>query len=126
MTQKSVATNPRTFRTFLLMQQFAAQEIGSRIAQARREHGGVTQEQLAELLNVSTRSVQDYEGGVTIPWKHFQQMARILDRPVEWFLRGEVGEPTSNDEIVERLERIEELVALLVQATGSRAAQGEG
>ena len=78
MAKRSAATKDRTLRTFLLMQQFAAQEIGARIAQARRECGGMTQEQLAELLNISTRSVQDYEAGITIPWKHFQQMTDIF------------------------------------------------
>lgn len=71
------------------MQQFAAREIGERIAQARREAGGMTQEQLAELLNVSARSVQDYESGVTVPWKHMHALTRIFTRPLEWFLHGD-------------------------------------
>lgn len=87
--QKLAATNGRSFRTFLLMQQFAAQEIGQRIAQARREAGGMTQEELADALNVSKRSLQSYEAGVHIPWKHFETMGRIFGRPLEWFLRGE-------------------------------------
>ena len=86
--QEVSATNLRNFRTFLLMRQFAAREIGARIAQCRREAGGMTQEDLAEALNVSKRSVQDYEAGVTIPWKYFQRLEQIFGRPLDWFLHG--------------------------------------
>lgn len=96
MTQKASATKLREFRTFLLVQQFAQKEIGARIAQARKEQGaGMTQEQLAELLNVSSRSVQDYEAGLTIPWKHFQRLEEIFKTPMSWFLHGE--EPASKE-----------------------------
>lgn len=87
--QKPSATNLRNFRTFLLMQQFAAREIGARIAQARREADGMTQEELADALNVSKRSVQEYEAGNTIPWKHFSRLEEIFERPLSWFLHGE-------------------------------------
>lgn len=71
------------------MRQFAQQEIGERIAQARKESGGMTQEELAELLNVSKRSVQDYEAGTTVPWKYFQLLEEVFKRPLSWFLHGE-------------------------------------
>jgi transcriptional regulator with XRE-family HTH domain len=96
------------------MQQFAAAEIGARIAQARREAGGVTQEQLAELLNVSTRSIQDYEAGTTIPWRHFQQLSAVFNRKVEWFLRGDEQEPEVRESATPDLERRLEEVAALV------------
>lgn len=107
------------------MQQFAAREIGARIAQARREAGRMTQEQLAELLNVSTRSVQDYEGGITIPWRHFQRLEEIFKgRSMGWFLHGEDGEEVAAGDRFSRVEeqleetrahlrRIEELVRAL-------------
>lgn len=91
--QKLSATDLRSFRTFLVMRQFAAQEIGARIARARREAGGMTQPELAEALDVSTRSLQDYEAGTTIPWKHFQALSKIFDRPLEWFLHGQEDAP---------------------------------
>jgi transcriptional regulator with XRE-family HTH domain len=66
-----------------------AKEIGRRIALARNETGGMTQVQLAELLNVSARSVQDYEHGVTVPWRYFERLEEITGRPLRWFLHGE-------------------------------------
>ncbi len=73
----------------------------------------MTQEQLAELLNVSTRSVQDYEAGVTMPWKHFQTLETIFKRPLPWFLHGE--EPDADtDAVDQRLGRIELMLEELV------------
>ncbi len=110
-TQIPSATNARNFRTFLLVRQFAQKEIGQRIALARKEAGGMTQEQLAELLNVSTRSVQDYEAGETVPWKHFQLLEEIFRKPLGWFLHGEEAtQPAAEDAVFEgRLERLEGL-----------------
>jgi transcriptional regulator with XRE-family HTH domain len=70
-----------------------ALEIGRRIAQARKE-AGMTQVELAEILNISARSVQDYERGVTVPWKHFQRLEEVFKRPLRWFLRGESEQDT--------------------------------
>lgn len=108
--QKVAATTPRTFRSFLLMQQFAAGEIGARIAQARKERG-LTQEELAGMSSFSKRSLQDYETGVTIPYRHLQELGRLLHRPTEWFLYGEDVESSSS--MGERLDRIQEDIAEL-------------
>ena len=124
--QKASATDLRSFRTFLLMRQFAAQEIGERIKQARLEAGGMTQEELADALDVSTRSLQAYEAGDTIPWKHFQALTRIFDRPLEWFLHGEGpatlapnGRPGSDvdvlrDEMVQGFASVQESLAAVL------------
>lgn len=71
-TKKGSATKARYFRTFLLMQQFAPDQIGARIAQARREADGMTQETLADALDLSVRQLQNIEAGATIPWKQLQ------------------------------------------------------
>jgi transcriptional regulator with XRE-family HTH domain len=103
---------PRSLRTFLLVQQFAAEEIGARIKQARKERG-LTQEELAEMASFSTRSLQDYENGVTIPYRHMAEISRLLGRPVEWFLYGDGGgEP---DELTAKVERIEALLEELLR-----------
>src|SRR4051812_3110916 len=116
-TQEIAATNPRTFRTFLLMQQFAAQEIGARIEQARKERG-LTQEQLADLVTgFSKRSLQDYEAGKTIPYKHLAELSRLLNRPQEWFLYGDdEEEPASDDRLREIVkDELREVLEILVR-----------
>ncbi len=88
-TQKTSATNLRNLRTFLRMRQEEARQIGGRIALARKEADGMTQGELADLLNVSARSIQDYEAGVTIPWKYFRDLEKIFpSHTFDWFLHG--------------------------------------
>lgn len=101
-TQELAATSSRNFRTFLLLSQFEAKEIGLRIVQARKERG-MTQEDLAAIASFSKRSLQDYEAGVTIPYPHLPELGRLLKRPSEWFLYGEET-TTLGPELLERLE----------------------
>jgi transcriptional regulator with XRE-family HTH domain len=92
----------RNMRTFLLMREFEAREIGQRIALARNETGGMTQEELSELVGVTSRSVQLWESGDTIPYKRLSRIAEVLGRPVGWFLHG------NDDDEDDRLSRLEE------------------
>lgn len=108
------------------MQQFENAEIGARIAQARKETNGMTQEQLADLLNVSKRSVQDYEAGITMPWKHFQALQTVFGRSLHWFLHGEESsQGVDADVIEEKLDRIEQALEALVARLdpGAQAAK---
>lgn len=99
---KTAATTSRTFRTFLLVTQFEAQAIGARIARARDE-AGLTQEELSEMASFSKRSLQDYEAGNTIPYRHMREISALLARDVQWFLHGE---PEQGEDVVERLDRV--------------------
>lgn len=90
------------------MQQFNAAEIGGRIAQARRERG-LTQEELAGSGTFSKRSLQDYESGLTIPFRHLRELSQLLDQPVQWFLYGE----DADVDVDERLERIETMLGAI-------------
>lgn len=123
-TRTSAATNSRSFRTFLLVSQFEAREIGARIALARNERS-MTQEELAGAASFSKRSLQDYEAGITIPYKHLKELSVLLGHKPEWFLRGEKEEvdvdrlSVLEAQLVEALERLQRVEALL------RADDGE-
>ena len=76
---------------------------------------GMTQEQLADLIGVSARSIQDYEAGVTIPWKHLRPIAQVTRCPVEWLIHGDEAEEDPKlrqlfAEMNERVRRIEAAV----------------
>lgn len=114
---KTAATSPRTFRTFLLVSQLEAKAIGGRIAKARLE-AGMTQEEVADVATFSKRSLQDYEAGVTIPYKHLREIGKLLNRDVDWFLHGEPASAEAAEEsIVRRLQSLEEKVAESVLLT---------
>jgi transcriptional regulator with XRE-family HTH domain len=63
-------------------------EVGKRIKLARLEQGW-TQDELAALASFSKRSLQDYERGLTIPYRHIRELAELLRRPPSWFLHGD-------------------------------------
>ena len=110
---KSAATNSRNFRTFLLVSQFEARAIGERIKRARNE-AGLTQEEMAELAEFSKRSLQDYEAGNTIPYRHMREIGAITRKPVEWFLYGDDPEVSDLSKRVDQLqEQLDEVLALL-------------
>lgn len=113
--QELAATKSRNFRTFLLMQQFAAHEIGERIKLARKERG-LTQDELAAMASFSKRSLQDYEYGKTIPYKHLRELARLLNRPEEWFLYGDAatGEPADLSDLREEVSELRGMVGELL------------
>ena len=57
--------------------------IGTNI-KAKRKQKGYTQEQLAEMMNVSTLTISRYECGKNFPsHKHMLELSRILDLSLE-------------------------------------------
>lgn len=106
--KKVSATEARNLRTLLLLSVFEPERIGARIATARRE-AGLTQEELGDLVGLSTRSVQGYEAGDVTPYKHLDKISEVVGRPVSWLLRGdeEIDEEASGP----RLARIEKQLA---------------
>lgn len=124
------ATEARNLRTLLLLSVFEPQDIGARIATARKE-AGLTQEELADLVQVSTRSLQGYEAGDVVPYRHINKLGEVLQRPVGWILHGESEpEETRLDRIEAQLAEIRGLLASRAQdkdppATRSRARPAE-
>ena len=91
-------------------------EIGMRIAEARREAGGMSQRELADLIGVSERSVQAYEQGEVIPWRYVATLESVLGRPTAWILHGEdgmLGRDGELDEIRTLLRTVAEEVAAI-------------
>jgi transcriptional regulator with XRE-family HTH domain len=64
------------------------ERIGARIAQARKAQG-LTQRDFAELLGVTVRSLQHYEAGTIVPYRHFHRMEVVTNKRPGWFLQDE-------------------------------------
>jgi PAS domain S-box-containing protein len=94
-------------------------QIGARLAQARKQ-AGITQKALAESLGVTRRSIQGYEAGTVVPYKHLDRLAELLGRTHTWFLSGDVTTTATADPIAQLRSAIhEELVAVLSELGAS-------
>lgn len=65
-------------------------QIGARIAEARRA-GGLTQQELAQRLGVTMRSIQNYEAGAVIPYRYLRKIESLAFKPPGWILEGGDG-----------------------------------
>jgi len=102
--------------------QFNPLEIGARIKQARLE-AGLTQNDLAGMGSFSYRSVQGWETGERIPFKHFAELSQLLRKSSEWFLYGEEADSTAEDRyemLLERLGQVEAQQQELLEALRAR------
>lgn len=108
------ATDARNLRTLLLLSVFEPEDIGARIATARKE-AGLTQEDLADLVGVSTRSLQGYESGDVVPYRHMGKLAEVTKRPVGWLLHGDTAEddPTNAERLAHIQQQLAEIRGML-------------
>jgi transcriptional regulator with XRE-family HTH domain len=72
-------------------------QTGVRIREARKEVG-LTQKALASALGVSVRSVQNYESGTIVPYRHLREIEAILRKPHGWLLDGDAYALTASVE----------------------------
>lgn len=110
------ATDARNLRRLLLLNVFEPEEIGQRIQQAR-ERAGLRQEDLADLIGMSTRQVQNYEAGDSKQYAKLRAIAGATGVTVEWLLGtatpGETDPGTAALELAEMqatLARIERML----------------
>lgn len=90
-------------------------EIRGRIKHARKE-AGLTQEGLAELLEVIPRTVQNYEND-HVPWGRIRDIAEITGVSTRWLLHGETASLASSQRErgdIPQLDRIESQIALII------------
>lgn len=68
-----------------------SRQVGQRIVEARKEFptGMISQRELAELVQVSERSMQAYEAGEVIPYRKMKELSEVLNRPISWILHGD-------------------------------------
>src|SRR5262245_9665042 len=86
--------------------------IGARIAEARR-HAGLTQRQLADYLAVTVRTIQNYEAGVTVPYRYLRTIESLAHKRPGWILEG--GEDIDLAKTISKLHEAMERHHLLMQ-----------
>lgn len=94
------------FREAERMHEDLRREICARIRQARKK-GGFTQQEMADLLGLTLRGYQNYEGA-RVPWDRIGDIARLTGTTEEWLLRGDPPVVAAGD--ADRLASLERSV----------------
>lgn len=115
-----MATISRKVRTFrggeyvaALMAELSRAAIAQRISRARKQ-AGLTQHELADVMHVHYRTVQDWESvrKEATPWDRLDELAAVTGVTRNWLLHGEDEEAVPDAEsILRRLALLEETVA---------------
>ena len=99
------------------------EEVGKRIEQARKENG-MNQQEVADYLGMSVRSIHAYEAGEVIPYRNMKRIEQLFNRPVAWFLHGQEGieAPVDDrfDQIFDRLGKLERQNAEILKLLRSK------
>jgi transcriptional regulator with XRE-family HTH domain len=78
-----------------------------------RKAAGLSQRQLAAALGVSVRTIQNYERGRSVPFRHLPTLETLLGRSSAWLLYGR--EDTESDDLLSDLRAqralLEEILA---------------
>ncbi len=93
--------------------------VGMRIAQARRE-SGMTQNELAAALDVTVRSIQNYESGVSVPYRHLRTIESLTHKRPGWILDGD-GDGTLDGKITQLQATIEKHQAAMESSPQAHA-----
>jgi transcriptional regulator with XRE-family HTH domain len=75
----------------LVMDAASQKRLGRRIAGARRR-ADLTQQELAALLGITTRSLQNYESGAIVPYRHLAHIETATRVRRGWLLETGSGE----------------------------------
>lgn len=90
------------------MDAYLERQICARIKQARIE-AGLTQEDMAGLLNVTGRAIQNYESR-RVPFRRLEEIAKLTAVSQEWLLRGDTrSQEVDSELLVDVAEAVTEL-----------------
>lgn len=84
------------------------QDVGRRIKRARLEVGGtgMTQRELADLLQVSERSVAAYEAGEVVPYRFMKELGEYLNVSPVYLLHGDDARESELTAILDELRQL--------------------
>jgi transcriptional regulator with XRE-family HTH domain len=99
-------------------------EIGKRIAEARKEAGGMTQEELGELVGVSVRSIAAWELGDVIPYRHLKELEKATGVTAAWLLHGEESTDVRDQQLEEISSKLDEILRRLDRGEAAPSMRG--
>lgn len=100
--------------------------ISTRIRQARKQAGFRNRNDVADLLHVHPRTIEDWENPKhqNVPWDRLDEIARATGVTREWLLHGErEGSEPSAESLADRLEALEALTTTGFEALEAAISQ---
>ena len=68
------------------------------------------QQEVADYLGVSIRSIHAYESGEVVPYRNMKRLEQLFGRPIAWFLHGEDAiKAPAEEQMLELVDRIKNL-----------------
>ena len=122
---KSQRGSGRTFRSGPYLENLLAEleraEISSRIKQARTE-AGLTQQELADLMQVHWRTIQTWEQDQRVPWDRLEDIGKATGRTRDWLLHGRDEQPAPDQtELIAAVSEVQRLLERLVALAEARS-----
>jgi HAMP domain-containing protein len=80
------------------------------------------------MASFSTRSLQDYENGVTIPYRHLPEIGKLLNTEPVWFLYGQEEQPDEDrlSRLAGEVGELRDLLERVLEARGETPEQARG
>lgn len=104
------------------------EEVGKRITQLRLEHGGMTMEELASKVGVSSRAVGGWEAGDSGPYRFLPKLEKVFKTPSTWILYGDSPPRRGESETILNIvmEMQEVLQEVLEEIRSLKPVHGDG
>jgi transcriptional regulator with XRE-family HTH domain len=107
-------TNGTDFANFLLVSQIDPEGIRRRLRQARHETG-LTQQEVADALEIHKRTIENYENSRVPEFRMLNRLADVLNVSVAWLLHGDAMQPTEDVELRSEIAALREAQQDLVR-----------
>lgn len=89
-------------------------QIAKKIRSARRE-GGFSQQDLAEKIGISDKTISAYESGRAVPpLPTLSELAKITNKSINYFLESK-NTKSKDEEVIKELKKISSLLEALVK-----------
>lgn len=101
--------------------------LGERLIAARKEQG-MSQQEVADLIHVSSRSMQAYESDDVVPYRYLRELSEVLEKPMGWILHGDEAPEETGElkpillDILKELQKISQQTDHGTTATKPRSA----
>lgn len=98
--------------------------LGERLIATRKEQG-MSQQEVADLIHVSSRSMQAYESDDVVPYRYLRELSEVLEKPMGWILHGDEAPEETGELKPILLDILKELQKISSSVNGGGASHSK-